>query len=305
MENQNVTEPNQTQTPNPEVVKQPEGIPSSITPTPPVEDIATRASAVSLDEADPPKAESDILNGTGFDRNQWNAMLERLPADQRTQLEGAYKSLQTGADKKFQKAADMLRQAENSSGQPWTLDRVQQLTQDPEFVQAAQQYSQLTSNNQNPQDSGISNDEWTNLSEDERAKFHTLTKNQQALQGQLNNIMLNQEDDKLLSRYKNYDANAVKSLRTGLLNGSIQATSEHLWMVHDYHDAIKRAYKLGTQDRQIDLQEKQNASTVGVGGMQITPSGDKPQKQKGESIQQFFGRIHAYNKAAFDRAKQQ
>jgi hypothetical protein len=273
---------------------------------PSVEDIVSRASSVELGD-DKPKGgdqpQGDILSDAGFDRNKWNAMLEQLPPEQRTQLESAYKSLQTGADKKFQKAAEMLRQAQASVEQPWTIERIQQLTQDPEFVQAAQQYAQASQSNYNPQSSGLSEEEWSNLSESEKAKFQELTQNQLALQSKLDSIILSQQDEQLKQRYRNYDANVVNDLRQQLLKGKVQATNEHLWKVVDYESAIQRAYKLGLQDRQLDMEPKIDATPVGGSGAQITPSGDAPVKAAGENTVCFFKRLADYNKKRLQQAQ--
>jgi len=278
-----------------------------VTPTPVQEDLVSRASSITLDEAASKvnSDQGDIIADAGFDRNRWNEMLSKLPPDQKTQLEAAYKSLQSGADKKFQKAAEMLRQVQQTQEQPWTLDRIQKLTQDPNFVQAASQYSQLNQGNQPPTNSGLNDEEWSNLSDVEKQKFHQLTQNQQVLQGQLEHILLNQEDDKLKTRYRNYDPTQVRTLRQQLIGGQVQATSEHLWKVLDYESAIQRAYKLGMQDRQLEIGEKQNASSVGGNGMNITPSGDKPTKQPNENPIDFFKRLAAHNKQALANAQGQ
>jgi hypothetical protein len=294
-------------TANPEVIKQPEGTTTSENTTPSAEDLITRASGIELDKSkstgNANQTEGDILDSAGFDRNKWNDMLGKLPEEQRTQLESAYKSLQSGADKKFQKAAELAKQAQESSQQPWTLERINALTQDPNFVQAAEQYARANTQNQNPQGSGLSEDEWSNLSDTDKAKFSMLTKNQEQLQGQLNSILLSQQDEQLKTRYKNYDTESVNGLRQQLLNGQVQATNEHLWKVLDYEPAVERAYKLGLQDRQSELGVKQNASSVGEGGVNVTPQGEIPVKEKGENTTSFFRRIAERNKQRFADAQ--
>lgn len=260
-------------------------------------DLISRASQVSLDknkgqsQSDP----VDILDGSGFDRNQWNEMLQKLPEDQRQQLEAAYKSLQRGANDKFQKASERLKQAESLVKQPWTTDRINQLLTDPEFVQAAQAYTQAQAISQNPQSSGLSNEEWSALSENEKRQFHQVIQNQQHIQNQMTSMLLAQEDERLQERYKNYDPTQVKQLRTDLLKGNIQATSEHLWKVIDYDSAIQRAYELGRQDRAADFQEKQNASSVGVTGLNVTQANDVPVRQPNQSTVEHFKQIAMRN----------
>jgi len=279
--------------------KPPEGTPTSAEPkiTPPVEDIVTRASQVSLEDKGKPQVsdQDDILKGSGFDRNQWNDMLAKLPEDQKQQLESAYKSLQKGANEKFQTASEKLKQAETMRQQPWTTDRVSDLMQDPAFIQAAQTYTQSQAASQNPQDSGLNDQEWSALSDSDKRQFHQMAQNQQVLKNQMNTMMINQEDERLKDHYKNYDAIQVKQLRQDLLSGRVQAQGEHLWKVLDYDGAVERAYQLGLNDRQKDLREKQDASSVGVGGVNIQPAGEVPTKQPNESTVDLFKRIALNN----------
>jgi len=278
--------------------EQPKAIPTSNnTNTPQAEDIVSRASQVSLEAKGESQAagEVDILSGSDFDRNKFNDMLQKLPEDQRQQLESAYKSLQKGANQKFQTAAEKLKQAESLAKQPWTIERVRQELQNPDFVQAAQTYAQQQAVQQNPKDSGLDDQEWSALSDSDRKQFHTMAQNQQALQSQLDTILTRQEDDRLKERYKNYDQTRVRQLRDDLIGGRVQATGEHLWKVLDYEPAIERAYQLGRQDRQLDLQDKQNATSVGTGGFNMTEANDVPVKEKNEGTVDFFRRLAQRN----------
>lgn len=251
------------------------------------DDLVARASAIQPEpKPESQSVESDILEGSGFDRNKWNDLLSKLPQDQKMQLESAYKALQTGAQKKFQKASELTKQAEATRRRP----SVAELLQDPDFVREAQAYASVQSSQAAPANSGMTNEQWSVLTDQEKAIINTTQQNQFQLQSQMNRILSEQEDERIKSRYKNYDSSTVNNLQHDLIEGRIQATREHLWKVLDYEDAVQRAYKLGLQDRQSNMHEKQNASSVS-NGLNITQVYEPPVKVANESTIDFFRRI--------------
>lgn len=300
LEPQKTAEPQVTQTPQE---------PNKPTPTSSPDDLVTRASEVTIEstEKKPASPAGDILEDSGFDYGKWQSMLASLPEEQRSQLESAYKSLQRGAEKKFQKAADLRKQAEADLSQPWTQERIHQVVNDPTFVREAQAYAQVQNIQQNPSNSGISAEEWSYLSDEEKAKFHQLAQNQNVLQSQMNQMLLAQQDEQLKSRYKNYDSQRVNQLRNDLLQGRVNATSEHLWQVIDYEDYGKRCYELGKQDRQMEVGEKLNASptsSMGMNGMNVTQANEVPAKGEKEGTVDYFKRLAMRNMEKLKQAGQ-
>lgn len=256
---------------------------SSVPPVP--DDLVSRASGVSPEpQNNNAPNESDILEGSGFNREQWNSMLAKLPAEQKQQLEAAYKSLQTGADKKFQKASELIKQAEQRGQRPSVRD----LVNDPQFLAEAQAYAQQLAANQPPQGSNLSDEEWSALTPSEKEEIRAMKQQNFALQSQMSEFMRTQEDERIKQRYKNYDPTLVNKIVDDVMNRRVAVTREHLWRAHDYEDAVKRAYQLGKQDRQLDLNDKQNGSTNPGGGFNTTNADDVPAKQPGQSSVDYF-----------------
>ena len=265
-------------------------IPAESNPNPssPSVDIVQRVSGVSPEKpaSEVVPQESDILEGSGFDRNKWNEMLGKLPPEQKSQLESAYKALQTGAQKKFQKASELSKQAESTRRRP----SVAELLQDPEFVKEAQAYAQMTQVQNAPANSGLTDEQWSVLSEQEKGTILSMQQGQAQLQTQMNRILTQQEDERIKQRYKNYDSSTVDQIQHDLISGKMQATREHLWKVLDYEDAVNRAYKLGLQDKNQNLTEKLNSSTS-PSNFNITQADDVPTKQPNENSIDYFKRI--------------
>lgn len=250
----------------------------------PQPDLITRASEVKAPEPKPTD---------GFDRKKHDEVVSSLPPEVQEQVRAYENEIMSGASKKFREAAEIRKELER----PWTPDRVQQLLNDQTFVSSAQAIAQQQALQQNPQGSNMNDQEWSALTEGEKKQFYAVQQNQAQLQGQMNQILSRQEDTLLSQRYKNYNPQAVDEIRHGLLSGSMQATREHLWKVHDYDAAVRRAYELGKQDRQTDIQGKMQASSpqVGVNASAAHEVGEKP---KGMAASEWFKRL------ARDRIKQ-
>jgi len=243
--------------------------------TNPTPDLVTRVSEV--------KPASEPTESVGFDKEAHDKMIEGLTPEQQAQVKAYESSVMSGANKKFMEAADIKKEL----AQPWTTDRVQQLLNDQTFVASAQEIAQRQQLAQNPQGSGMQNEEWSALTDSERKQFYAIQRGQVQMQGQMNPILAKQEDQNLMTLYKNYDAAKVDKLQKDLLSGKVSATREALHKVLDYDDAVERAYRMREQDRQTDIQGKVDASTV-VGGVNTDPAGTIPEKPKGMSNVEHF-----------------
>lgn len=195
----------------------------------------------------------------------------------------AYKSFERGYTKKFQEVAKMRTQLEQQMVEQtgWTPEKVRALTQNPEFVKAAQEVA------------GVQEDPYSTLSDEDKARAQQTNSQIANLQGQLSTMMKKQQDEKLSERYKDYEPQAVDILTADLLSGKVQATREHLWKVLKYDDHVKRAYELGRQDRELDLKEKEASSSID--STQITHDPDKPQQGENERDEDYIKRLYAYN----------
>ncbi len=165
--------------------------------------------------------------------------------------------------------------------QPWTVERVQELLQDPGFIQASQSVVQS-----NP--SGLTDEEYSTLTDAEKAQFTSLQDKINRLEQANNQAMLAQQDTQLKTRYANYDPKQVDELMQGLMQNKVQATREHLWKVVDYDNAVERAYQMGLQDRKMESTDKYNS--MSLPGQTSTPTGTVD-PEKNESGVNFFRRI--------------
>lgn len=252
------------------------------------EDLLKRVSAFKPSEAQPAKPEEPSV----FDIKD----IEKIQDPKAREIaEKAYKSLQSGFTKKFQELAEIRKQfeARQSENSNWTPEKIQNLLNDPTFVQAAQTVAGV---NPTAKQGGMTDNEWSALSETEKAKINEM-------QSQLRNLQLMnlqavkaQEDAQLKSKYANYNAQAVDIITNDLLQGKVNATREHLFKVIDYDDAVRRAYELGRIDAKTKAEEKVNSMSFTPNGGTQQTSGVDP--QKGESNSSFWQRIVAKNLAS-------
>src|SRR3990167_6691452 len=168
--------------------------------------------------------------------------------------EKAYKSFQKGFNQKFQEIAEIRKTLEGQKQQAtsWTPERLQQEMNKPDFVQSAQQVIKF----QNPSDSGLTDDEWSTLSEAEKKKLNNMEQELLNLKRQLVISEVRKEDEQLKTKYINYNPQAVDIVTADILANRVRATREYLWKAMDYDEAIKRAYELGKYDKKTDNEEK-------------------------------------------------
>ena len=253
------------------------------------QDLTSRASEVSLEPQETEKK---------YDRNSFNEKLSKLPPEMQEEVKAFQQTLYKGADEKFQEAARLRREAEELRQRGWDKNSVQQLLNDPTFQAQVNELQQERQVEQNPQGSGLSDEEWSYLSPKEKAMLANTQKMQQEDRKKMDQFFQKQEWEKqdlqIKSRYKNYEPKYVDEAFNGLVSGKIQATREDLWKAIDYENAVKRAYELGKKDRALDLNEKVTASSP-ASGFNVNQSKDVPQKGEKENGVEYFKRIAMRN----------
>ena len=260
------------------------------TPTPaPEPDLITKVTQFRKQEA--PKSVPDNMVDIGFDFKELENIKD--PAAKEIAMK-AYKSMQGGVTKKFQEAADIRKTAEQKLQEmsKWTPERLQQELKNPEFLAVAKQMASAV---ENPSDSGLTNDEYSTLTESEKAEM-TALKNKINLLEQSNIAAVTaQQDVQLSSRYADYNPAQINSIMNDMYSGKINATREHIYkaFLHDEH--VKSAYEMGKQDG-IKL-NKEQVGAVSVNGIQVINAQDVPVKNKGERDQDYFLRL-AQNRLA-------
>ena len=245
------------------------------------ESLVTRASKIKLEE---PKKEADNpfgLTSEDFQKVTTDPVLSKY-----------YKSMLSDYTKKTMTVADEKKTVEAKLAEMsnWTKDRVKTLQSDPAFLKAAQEVLA----EQNPPNSGYTDEAWGNLSQEDRQRMVSMQQKilemEQKTQLQQQLQELKTQDETLKTRYANYNPEAVDIITNDLLTGKVRATREDLWKVYDYEPAVKRAYELGRQDGQVEKQEKTNSiSAEGMSTMQ--PNKEIPKAGEKESTGSYFGKL--------------
>jgi hypothetical protein len=260
-----------------ESVAQPQSVEGEGKPSPETkEDLITRASKVNLT----PASKKDDTNPFGLTKEDY----DKVQAD--PTLSKFYKSMQADYVRKTQEAAELKRQAEDKSKQlsNWTPERVQQLLNDQQFVQAAQQVAQ----SQNPKGSGLTDQEYSALTDSEKAQLSSMQQQLQQMQQQNWQMQQKAQDEHLKAKYANYAPDIVDTTVNQLVRGEVKANREYVWKAIDYDDAVRRAYELGKQDRLMETTEKQQATSLT--GFQATPQSNIT-PTTGESNRDYWKRV--------------
>lgn len=192
----------------------------------------------------------------------------------RKMVEERYKLWEKGFNQKFEQIAGMRKQMESqlAQSQNWTPEKLKEEIKKPEFLQSAQALQRETA----PSGWEGSQDEWSALTPNEKAKFEQLSKTVFTQQAQLSRMVQAQEDEKLVTRYPDYNPKAIDQLQQDLISGRLVATREHLYKVLNFDKAVTDAYRLGKEDRNLGIAEKVNA-TVPFQNLNVRPSNDVPE----------------------------
>lgn len=210
--------------------------------------------------------------------------------------------MQRGFNQKFQEIAELRKelQATNETQKGWTPDKVQSLLSDPNFINSAQQLNQ----SQNPQESGLTNDEYSTLSDTEKSSLNLALSESKQTRNELQKLQqtrdFEKQDTQLSQKYSNYNPSQVDKLYGDMMSGNVSATREALWQVLDYEPGMNRAYEMGVKDGQKNGSEMSNSASVE--GRNIISSAPL-EREKGESGRNYFKRIAERNLAALQGAK--
>lgn len=258
---------------------------------PPEQDLLTKVSQ--FRKSSPVQQNSSSDNQDFFDYKQIEAIADPVAKDIAIK---AYKSMQAGLTQKTQSLAEERRKVEAKAQemQTWSPERIQrELLNNPQFLQAAQQ---IAGNQvQNPTNSGLTNEEFSALTDREKAQMAELKNQVNILQQTNHQARMQQEDVQLQQKYADYDSQEVSTLWNDLSTGRIQATREHLYKVANYERAIKAAYEYGIQQSKQLNQER--ASGLSVSGMQIDNASGLPVREKNENDQSFLVKLAKFRLA--------
>ena len=200
-----------------------------------------------------------------------------------------YKSMQSGYNKKFQEVAELRKNLEQQANQTkaWTPQRIQELMNDPNFVQAAQSVVQT----QAPSTYKGSQQEWSSLTEGEQSKFVQMEREIIGLKQQAVLNELKAQDAELQKRYANYDPKELDLAVNDILSNKLIVTREHIYKALHHDDNVQNAYKLGGSDILLEHKEKSNA--ISADGSNVAQASNVPDREPKETNQSYFRRIFA------------
>ncbi len=265
--------------------------------TPPVKDLVTRVSE--FKKASKPVATTDNQNSF-FDYKEIEKITD---PNARKFAEDAYKSMQSGFTKKTQEIAEQRRSFEQKlvEMQNWSPERIQrELLSNPQFLQAAQQVAQT----QNPQNSGLTEEQFSALTPAEKAELAQLP----TLKNEINNLkqvnyqaVVAQRDNQLQTRYPDYNPTQIDATIKDLAQMNPLDIREHVYKSLKHDEDVAAAYELGRQEAKGLNQQKINAITQN--GSAAVNSDGLPTREKGDTDQMYFMKMANFRLAQYKSKK--
>lgn len=214
--------------------------------------------------------------------------------------EDAYKSMQSGFTKKTQEIAEQKRSFDQKlqEMQNWSPERIQrELLNNPQFLQAAQQIAQVN----NPPNSGLTDEQFSALTPQERAQIDALKSKINTLEQSNFQAVVAQRDNQLQTRYPDYNPTQIDATIRDLAQMNPLDIREHVYKSLKHDEDVAAAYELGKQESKGLNQEKINAITPI--GSSSTNSNDLPLREKGDTDQTYFMKMANYRLAQFKNRK--
>lgn len=214
----------------------------------------------------------------------------------------AYKSMQSGFTKKTQEIADLKRSTEQKlqEMQNWSPERIQRELNNPEFVKSAQAYAQT----QNPQNSGLTDEQFSALTPSEKAELAQLP----TLKNEINQLkqvnyqaVVAQRDSQLQTRYPDYNPTQIDNTIRDLANMNPLDIREHVYKSLKHDEDVAAAYELGKNEARELNQTKINAITTN--GNTSNAADDGPTREKGDTDQMYFMKRANWRLAQFKNRK--
>lgn len=273
----------------------PAAVPAPVAPVTPVAPVPEK----SLDQklAESRSATKPLIDpgvDIGFDYKEIEAIVDPVAKDIAMK---AYKSMQAGFTRKSQELAMTKKEAEAviSRSKNWSTQRIQdELLSNPEFLAAAQQISGASSN---PQNSGLTNDEFSALTDSEKAQLSSLKNELNLLKQDKFSAIVAQTDSQLQAKYgQGYNPQIVNDGIAKLAQLQPHEIREYVYKALSRDEDVKAAYELGRSENGQLNQEKINSMSV-VNGVNAAASDDRPIKQAGENDIAFMVRLGQYRLA--------
>jgi hypothetical protein len=207
--------------------------------------------------------------------------------------------MQSDYTRKLEDAQKLVNQSKS-----WTPQRIQQeLLTNPEFVAAAQMI-QGTQNN----DREITQEEYSALTETEKAKFNMIPQLQNEIQQMRNQTAnqqllasINEKDITFKQKYPDYDPVKINEAAQRFGKLTPAEAREYIYKA-DMHDInVRKAFEMGKLEGQGKLQNK--LDIIMPQGSTVTSNESVPKKNAGESDKAFFVRLGQFRLAQFKNQK--
>lgn len=213
--------------------------------------------------------------------------------------EDAYKSMQSGFTKKTQEIAEQKRQFDSKlvEMQSWTPERIQRELSNPAFLQAAQQYQAI----QNPPNSGLTDEQFSALTTQEKAEISALKTKINSLEQSNFQSQVMQRDTQLQTKYPDYNPSQIDSVIRDLANMSPLDIREHVYKSLKHDEDVAAAYELGRQESQNLNQNRINAITPN--GNMTTTSNGMPIRDPKDTDREWFAKVADFRLAQFKNRK--
>lgn len=215
-------------------------------------------------------------------------------------VERLRRGMQSDYTKKLEDAQKLVTQSKS-----WTPQRIQQeLLNNPEFLSAAQMIQgQQTSNERQ-----LTNEEYSALTDSEKAKLNSVTNLENELKQMKNNTAqellrstISQKDVTLRAKFSDYDSKAIDEATVNLAKLNLADVREYIYKATNYETNVKKAYEMGKQEGQGKLQNKINA--IAPQGSTVVNNEGIPTKNTGESDKAFFVRLGQFRLAQYKTQK--
>jgi hypothetical protein len=215
-------------------------------------------------------------------------------------VERMRRGMQSDYTKKLEDAQKLVNQSKS-----WTPQRIQQeLLTNPEFVSAAQMINGQTNTN----DRSLTQEEYSALTDTEKAKLATVTK----LEVELNNMKnqanndqirtaITQKDMTLRTKFSDFDSKIIDEACVNLGKLNLADVREYVYKATNFETSVKKAYEMGKLEGQGKLQTKIN--TIAPQGSTVLSQEGVPTKQAGENDKAFFVRLGQFRLAQFKNQK--
>lgn len=213
--------------------------------------------------------------------------------------EDAYKSMQSGFTKKTQEIADQKRNYEQKLAdmQNWSPERIQRELSNPAFLQAAQQYQAI----QNPPNSGLTDEQFSALTNQEKAEISALKTKINSLEQSNFQAQVMQRDTQLQTKYPDYNATQIDTVIRDLAQMSPLDIREHVYKSLKHDEDVAAAYELGRTEAQALTQSKITAITPN--GSAAATSDGMPVRDAKDTDQGWFMKLANYRLAQFKNRK--